>query len=52
MSDDQETDTPPITASQWRQMVNSALDTGIISIDPQGRVTSWNEGASRIPRLE
>jgi PAS domain S-box-containing protein len=29
-------------------MVDSALDTGIISIDRLGRVTSWNEGASRI----
>ncbi len=37
-----------ITALQWKQIVNSALDTAIISIDPQGRVTSWNTGAMRI----
>jgi PAS domain S-box-containing protein len=37
-----------ITASQWRQIVNSAADTAIISIDRQGRVTSWNDGATRI----
>lgn len=40
--------TSRITASQWRQIVNSATDTAIISIDPQGRVTSWNTGAVRI----
>ncbi|MBM0103119.1 PAS domain S-box protein [Steroidobacter sp. S1-65] len=37
-----------ISASQWRQIVNSALDTAIISIDRSGRVTSWNAGATRI----
>jgi PAS domain S-box-containing protein len=37
-----------ITAPQWRQMVNSALDTAIISTDGQGRVTSWNDGAHRL----
>jgi PAS domain S-box-containing protein len=37
-----------ITASQWRQIVNSATDTAIISTDPDGCVTSWNEGAQRI----
>src|SRR5689334_6282104 len=39
---------PFITALQWKQIVNSALDTAIISIDPQGRITSWNAGATRI----
>jgi PAS domain S-box-containing protein len=39
---------PQITASQWRQIVNSATDTAIISTDSEGRVTSWNEGAHRI----
>jgi PAS domain S-box-containing protein len=29
-------------------MVNSALDTAIISTDSQGRVTSWSEGARHI----
>src|SRR5271167_3113296 len=37
-----------ITASQWRQIVNSATDTAIISTDPNGRVTSWSQGAQRI----
>jgi PAS domain S-box-containing protein len=37
-----------ITAEQWRQIVNSALDTAIISLDWEGRVTSWNEGARRL----
>ncbi|HVY17159.1 MAG TPA: ATP-binding protein [Rhodopila sp.] len=37
-----------ITASEWSQIVNSAIDTAIISTDPAGRVTSWNEGARRI----
>jgi PAS domain S-box-containing protein len=33
---------------QWRQIVDSASDTGIISLDLQGRVTSWNTGACLI----
>jgi PAS domain S-box-containing protein len=33
---------------QWRQIVDSASDTGIISLDLQGRVTSWNAGACLI----
>ena len=37
-----------ITAAQWRQIVNGATDTAIISTDRQGRVTGWNSGASRI----
>jgi PAS domain S-box-containing protein len=37
-----------ITASQWQQIVNSATDTAIITTDPSGRITSWNEGAYRI----
>ena len=37
-----------ITAPEWRQMVNSALDTAVISTDGQGRVTSWNRGAERL----
>src|ERR1700709_2332366 len=37
-----------ITAHQWRQIVDSATDTAIISTDARGRVTSWNAGAVRI----
>ena len=37
-----------ILASQWRQIVNSAIDTAIISTDSDGRVTSWNRGAELI----
>jgi len=37
-----------ITAIQWRQIVNSAIDTAIISTDVKGRVTSWNAGAHRL----
>jgi len=37
-----------ITAPQWRQIVNSAVDTAIITTDPGGKVTSWNEGAHRL----
>ena len=34
-----------ITASQWRQIVNGATETAIISTDCHGNVTSWNAGA-------
>lgn len=37
-----------ISAADWRQIVNSAIDTAIVSTDAQGRVTSWNKGAERI----
>jgi PAS domain S-box-containing protein len=37
-----------ITADAWRQIVDSAIETGIITTDVDGRVTSWNEGARRI----
>ena len=37
-----------ITADEWRQIVDSAIETAIISTDREGRVTSWNEGAARI----
>ncbi|HTV95248.1 MAG TPA: ATP-binding protein [Steroidobacteraceae bacterium] len=37
-----------IEASQWRQIVNGATDTAIISTDPRGLITSWNTGAHRI----
>ena len=37
-----------ITASQWRQIVDSALDTAIIVLDLQGRVTAWSAAASQL----
>src|SRR6201999_1545104 len=33
---------------KWRQIVDGALDTAIISLNPQGLVTAWNAGATRI----
>lgn len=39
---------PGETAAQWRQIVNGATDTAIISTDERGMVNSWNSGASRI----
>jgi hypothetical protein len=36
-----------ITAAQWRQIVNGATVTAIISTDEHGLATSWNSGASR-----
>ena len=39
---------PQISAVQWRQIVDGATDTAIISTDQSGRVTSWNSGANRI----
>ena len=32
----------------WRQIVDSAIDTAIISTDAVGRVTSWSAGAERL----
>jgi PAS domain S-box-containing protein len=37
-----------ISALEWRQIVRSAIDTAIITTDPEGSVTSWSEGARRI----
>src|SRR3569833_3099923 len=48
MHDESSTESPPITAAQWRQIVNSAVDTAIISLDRQGLITSWNAGAARL----
>ena len=41
-------DPSSITAAQWRQIVDSALDTAIVSTDRAGRVTSWSRGAERV----
>ena len=37
-----------IAAWQWRQIVDGATDTAIITTDLDGHVTSWNKGASKI----
>ncbi len=37
-----------ITADEWRQIVDSAIETAIITTDLDGHITSWNEGARRI----
>ncbi|MBU3077397.1 response regulator [Sphingomonas sp. XMGL2] len=37
-----------ITADEWRQIVDSAVDTAIITTDTDGRVSSWSEGAHQI----
>ncbi|HEY8435323.1 MAG TPA: response regulator [Sphingomicrobium sp.] len=38
----------PLTAEAWRQIVDSAVYTAIITTDEHGRITTWNEGARRI----
>src|SRR5262245_36988233 len=48
MNEPRPTDDLIDSPSTWRQIVDSATDTGIISTDVAGRVTSWNEGASRL----
>src|SRR6201996_9400393 len=37
-----------LRGAEWRQIVNSAIDTAVISTDPDGRVTSWSRGAEHI----
>lgn len=37
-----------ISASDWRQIVQSATDTANITTNLAGLVTSWNEGAHRL----
>lgn len=39
--ENQADDRVTISASQWQQIVNSAVDTAIINIDQEGRITSW-----------
>src|ERR1700744_546495 len=34
-----------LNAQQWRQIIDSARETAIISLDTEGRVTSWSRGA-------
>ena len=37
-----------LDAFQWRQIVDGATDTAIISTNLEGQVTSWNLGAERL----
>ncbi|MGY3369936.1 PAS domain S-box-containing protein [Bradyrhizobium sp. GM2.4] len=48
MTRNSEDQKPEIAAWQWRQIVNGATDTAIITTDLRGRVTSWNVGACNI----
>jgi PAS domain S-box-containing protein len=48
MNEDEALGATEISAAQWRQIVDSATDTAIISTDRDGRVTSWNTGAVRL----
>lgn len=41
-------ETARIAAEEWQQIVNSAVQTAIISTDREGRVRSWNSGAEHI----
>jgi PAS domain S-box-containing protein len=38
----------PGTAELYRLLVENVTDFAIVMLDPEGRVTSWNEGAERI----
>ncbi|OSI78665.1 PAS domain S-box protein [Bradyrhizobium canariense] len=48
MTRNSEDQKPEIAAWQWKQIVNGATDTAIITTDLRGRVTSWNIGACNI----
>lgn len=37
-----------ITASQWRQIVDSATDTAIVTLNADGLISSWSKGAENI----
>jgi len=37
-----------LAPEEWRQIVDSAIDTAIISTDQDGHVVTWNAGASRL----
>ncbi|WP_237352719.1 PAS domain-containing protein [Rhizobium leguminosarum] len=35
-------------AERLQQILNSAIDTGIITLDAEGNITSWSKGAERL----
>jgi PAS domain S-box-containing protein len=43
---------PAPSAEMLRLMVAAVVDYAISALDPQGRVTSWNEGARRLTQYE
>ena len=45
---DNDKDASTISSSAWRQIVDGAVETAIISTDLDGRITSWSEGARHI----
>ena len=48
MSSDDESSDGGLSPDEWRQIVDSAVDTAIISTDLEGRVVTWNAGAGRL----
>ena len=46
MSANDETEGGELSPPEWRQIVDSAVDTAIISTDLEGRVMTWNAGAT------
>ena len=46
MSANDETEGGDLSPPEWRQIVDSAVDTAIISTDLEGRVMTWNAGAT------
>src|SRR5437588_535872 len=43
---------PPQSEERFRLLVDSVSDYAIFMLDPDGRVTSWNEGARRLKQYE
>jgi PAS domain S-box-containing protein len=37
-----------LSAAVWQQIVDSAVDTAVISTDPQGKVVTWSQGAAAL----
>ena len=48
MSDSERPTSGIDSVQAWRQIVDSAIETGIISTDTDGRVTSWSAGAEHL----
>jgi PAS domain S-box-containing protein len=48
MSTEDRTHGGDLSPAEWRQIVDSAVDTAIISTDREGRVVTWSAGATRL----